>query len=83
MWDDVIFPGMSESVYAVLRATTDASGYRAKSFQLFGADFVITDSFIPYLIEINSIPGLNPSTSVIANLVPTLLEDIVKGTYFV
>lgn len=68
------------SVYTVVRATSDASSYRANTFQLFGADFVITDTFIPYLIEINSIPGLNPSTSVIANLVPSLLEDIVKGT---
>lgn len=79
MWDELIFPGMSESIYAVLQASTDASFYRAKSFQLFGADFVITENYIPYLIEINSIPGLNPSTSVIANLVPMLLRDIVKG----
>lgn len=70
---------MSESIYAVLQASTDASFYRPKSFQLFGADFVITENYIPYLIEVNSIPGLNPSTSVIANLVPMLLGDIVKG----
>lgn len=79
VWDNIIFPGMCDSVYAVLTATTDASRYRAKTFQLFGADFVITDNFIPHLIEINSMPGLNPSTSVIANLALTLLEDIVKG----
>ncbi|VVC38473.1 Tubulin-tyrosine ligase/Tubulin polyglutamylase [Cinara cedri] len=78
VWDDLIFPGMSESIYAVLQATTENSFYRPKSFQLFGADFVLTDSFIPYLIEINSIPGLNPSTSVIANLTPMLLGDIIK-----
>jgi len=71
---------MSESVYAVLQAAKDSSLYRHKTFQLFGADFLITDNFIPYLIEINSIPGLNPSTSVIANLAPMLLSDIVKGT---
>jgi len=73
---------MSESIYAVLQAATDTSFYRDKTFQLFGADFLITDNFIPYLIEINSIPGLNPSTSVIANLVPMLLRDIVKGIQF-
>lgn len=72
---------MSESIYAVLQAATDTSSYRGNTFQLFGADFLITDNFIPYLIEINSIPGLNPSTSVIANLVPMLLGDIVKGIY--
>ncbi|KAL5245423.1 hypothetical protein ACI65C_012833 [Semiaphis heraclei] len=80
VWDELIFPGMSESIYAVLQAATDTSFYRDKTFQLFGADFLITDNFIPYLIEINSIPGLNPSTSVIANLVPMLLRDIVKVT---
>ncbi|XP_060881988.1 tubulin glycylase 3A-like [Metopolophium dirhodum] len=80
VWDELIFPGMSESIYAVLQAAKDSSLYREKTFQLFGADFLITDNFIPYLIEINSIPGLNPSTSVIANLVPMLLGDIVKVT---
>lgn len=70
---------MSESVYAVLQAAKDSSLYREKTFQLFGADFLITDNFIPYLIEINSIPGLNPSSSVIANLAPMLIGDIMKG----
>ncbi|XP_025195685.1 tubulin glycylase 3A-like [Melanaphis sacchari] len=80
VWDELIFPGMSESIYAVLQAATDTMKYRDKTFQLFGADFLITENFIPYLIEINSTPGLNPSTSVIANLVPMLLNDIVKVT---
>lgn len=71
---------MCESVYAVLQAATYTTVYRDKTFQLFGADFLITENFIPYLIEINSTPGLNPSTSVIANLAPVLLSDIVKGT---
>jgi len=79
VWDELIFPGMSESIYAVLKATTDTPYYRNRTFQLFGADFVITDNYVPYLIEINSIPGLNPSTSVIANLASMLLEDIIKG----
>lgn len=82
VWDELIFPGMSESIYAVLQAATDTSSYRDNTFQLLGADFLITENFIPYLIEINSIPGLNPSTSVIANLVPKLLSDIVKGNLF-
>jgi len=82
VWEELIFPGMSESIYAVLQATTDTANYRDKTFQLFGADFLITENFIPYLIEINSTPGLNPSTSIIANLVPMLLNDIVKGMLF-
>ncbi|XP_015364911.1 PREDICTED: tubulin glycylase 3A-like [Diuraphis noxia] len=80
VWDELIFPGMCECVYAVLQAATDTTVYRDKTFQLFGADFLITENFIPYLIEINSTPGLNPSTSVIANLAPMLLSDIVKVT---
>ncbi|CAI6344638.1 unnamed protein product [Macrosiphum euphorbiae] len=80
VWDELIFPGMCESVYAVLQAATDTTIHRDKTFQLFGADFLITENFIPYLIEINSTPGLNPSTSVIANLAPVLLSDIVKVT---
>lgn len=71
---------MSESIYSVIEASKAESSYRPRTFQLFGADFVITDNFVPFLIEVNSIPGLNPSTSVIANLAPMLLGDIVKGT---
>jgi tubulin monoglycylase TTLL3/8 len=72
---------MSESVYAVMQAARDTMSYRENTFQLFGADFVITENFVPYLIEINSIPGLNPSTCVIANLAPMLLGDILKGKH--
>ncbi|XP_050527779.1 tubulin glycylase 3A-like [Daktulosphaira vitifoliae] len=78
VWDELIFPGMGESIYTVIKASQISSSYRKNTFQLFGADFVITDNFIPYLIEINSIPGLNPSTSIIANLSTILLKDIIK-----
>lgn len=82
VWEELIFPGMSQSVYTVIQAAAGTSFYRENTFQLFGADFVITDNYVPYLIEINSIPGLNPSTSIIANLAPMLLEDIIKGILY-
>lgn len=52
---------------------------RPNTFELFGADFMISEDFYPWLIEINSSPDLGNTTSVTARMCPQCLEDTVKG----
>lgn len=47
-------------------------------FELFGFDFLLDDNLNPYLIEINTNPALYTDTQVQKDLLPKLVEDIVK-----
>lgn len=62
-------------------ASQDTMDRRPNTFELYGADFMISEDFVPWLIEINSSPDLSPSTSVTARMCPQMLEDLVKGQF--
>jgi tubulin--tyrosine ligase like protein 10 len=47
-------------------------------FELFGFDFLLDDNLNPYLIEINTNPAIYTDTQVQKDLLPKLVEDIVK-----
>ncbi|XP_050543629.1 tubulin glycylase 3A-like [Daktulosphaira vitifoliae] len=78
-WDNLIYPKMCETLISVFQYSNMTVSNRF-SFQLLGADFVLTTSLEPWLIEINSNPGLNPTTSIISKIATRLLKDIVKGS---
>jgi hypothetical protein len=52
---------------------------RRNCFELFGADFMLGEDFSPWLIEINSCPCMQPTTSVTARMCSQCLEDVIKG----
>lgn len=51
---------------------------RENTAELLGYDFIIDKSFKTWLIEINCSPSMSYSTDVTKNLVPKVLEDVVK-----
>ncbi|KAL0273736.1 UNVERIFIED_CONTAM: hypothetical protein PYX00_006345 [Menopon gallinae] len=79
-WDKYIYPGMKEGFIGALLASQDTMERRKNCFELYGADFMISDTVTdgPWLIEINSNPAMDSSTSVTARMCPQVLEDIVK-----
>lgn len=81
MWSERIYPGMQKAVIGSLLACQDNMDRRPNTFELYGADFMITEDFYPWLIEINSSPDLAPSTSVTARLCPQCVEDTIRGEW--
>lgn len=79
MWTERIFPGMQRALIGTMLASQDTMDRRPNTFELYGADFMISEDFKPFLIEINASPDLGATTSVTARLCPQCLEDVIKG----
>jgi hypothetical protein len=48
------------------------------SFELFGYDFMVDDNQKVWLIEVNTNPCLELSSSLLSRLIPALVENVVK-----
>jgi len=59
-------------------AAQETAEPRKRSFELYGADFMLDEDLNPLLIEINQGPTLSISTAVTKDLVEQMLEDICK-----
>jgi len=53
---------------------------RKNCFEIFGYDFILDSNFNLYLIEINTNPGLEESSPLIAKLVPRMIDDALRLT---
>ena len=49
-------------------------------FEIFGFDFMIDEEYEPFLIEVNTNPGLEESSPLIKMLVPRMLDDALRLT---
>lgn len=47
-------------------------------FEMFGFDILIDDQLDPYLIEINTNPAMFTDTQVQKEMLPKLVDDVVK-----
>ncbi|XP_030761427.1 tubulin glycylase 3A-like isoform X2 [Sitophilus oryzae] len=77
-WNQVIFPGMRQSIICAMLASQDTMDRRPNTFEIYGADFILSEDFTPWLLEINCSPDLSFSTSVTSRLCPQCMEDIIK-----
>lgn len=78
-WNEVILPGIKQGIIGALLASQDEMIDRMNSFELYGADFLLTDDYTPILLEINMGPAMNPSTTITSDLCRRGLQDILKG----
>ncbi|XP_057329211.1 tubulin glycylase 3A-like isoform X1 [Microplitis mediator] len=77
-WDELIYPGMKQSLVGSLLASQEAMDRRKNSFELYGADFMVMEDFSVWLIEINSHPDMSYSTNVTTRLCKQVMEDTIK-----
>ncbi|KAJ8920803.1 hypothetical protein NQ315_004944 [Exocentrus adspersus] len=77
-WDNVIYPGMQQSIICAMLASQDTMDRRQNTFEIYGADFMLSEDFRPWLIEINCSPDLSFSTKVTSKLCSQCMEDIIK-----
>ena len=49
-------------------------------FEIFGYDFILDENYRPYLLEINTNPGLEISSPLISQLLPRMIDDAFKLT---
>ncbi|CAG5096461.1 Similar to TTLL3A: Tubulin glycylase 3A (Drosophila melanogaster) [Cotesia congregata] len=77
-WDELIYPGMKQSLVGSLLASQEAMDRRKNSFELYGADFMVMEDFSVWLIEINSHPDMSYSTTVTTRLCKQVMEDLIK-----
>ncbi|XP_072376802.1 uncharacterized protein [Diabrotica undecimpunctata] len=78
VYNKIIFPGMKECITAAVLTHYENMDQRQNTFELYGADFILTEDFKPWLLEINSNPALYGSTPITAKLCPRVLEDVIK-----
>ena len=53
---------------------------RNNCFEIFGYDFILDKNFQPFLLEINTNPGLEESSPLIEMLVPRMIDDAFRLT---
>jgi len=78
VWTEKIVPGMKQAILCSLLCTQEQIEQRKTAFELFGADFMITQDMQPWLLEINSSPSMARTTEATKVLVNAVLEDTIK-----
>ncbi|ELT93313.1 hypothetical protein CAPTEDRAFT_177724 [Capitella teleta] len=77
-WFELTVPGMKQAIISTLLCTQEFIETRKSAFELYGADFMMTDDMQPWLLEVNSSPSMSQSTRATEKLVDMVLEDTVK-----
>ncbi|CAL8086632.1 unnamed protein product [Calicophoron daubneyi] len=78
IWEEKLLVDMKRAIINALLCAQDDIEIRKNCFGLYGADFLFTEDYNVWLIEINASPCMAPSTSVTAKLTANVLEDTLK-----
>ncbi|XP_041433698.1 tubulin monoglycylase TTLL3 [Xenopus laevis] len=78
VWEDVMVPGIKKIIYQTMQVSQNKVTHRKNSFDIYGADFMFSENFNPWLIEINSRPDMSSPTAVTGVIFKSILEDTIK-----
>lgn len=82
VWFNQIYQGMKKNIVAAILSSLESIELTNNCFELYGCDFMLTEDFDVFLIEINLSPDMTPSTSVTKKICGDTFEDLVKGNFF-
>ena len=77
-----IFPEIIKIIWITAKASKNKINImeRKNCFEIFGYDFIIDTNYNPFLLEINTNPGLEESSPLIKMLVPRMIDDAFRLT---
>ena len=78
LWEEKIKPKIKELVITSLKSWPK-EGHRKYSFELLGFDILLDKQLNPYLLEINTNPGLHMLTDIVRPHHKNAQVDLLKG----
>ena len=77
-----LFPKLKQIILYTMKCAKNKINRRDRRlcFEIFGYDFMFDIDYKPYLLEINTNPGLEISSPLIQILIPRLIDDAFKLT---
>ncbi len=77
-----LFDRMCDIIKITMLAVKDKINIfnRQHSFEIFGYDFILDSDMNPYLLEVNTNPGLEESSALIKEIVPRMIDDALRLT---
>jgi tubulin monoglycylase TTLL3/8 len=78
VWKEELQEKIKKIVICSLESAKNGITQRKNSHELFGYDFMVDDQLNSWLIEVNSSPAMDYSTSITEKLVKEMSEDLIK-----
>lgn len=77
---DTLIPVMKSLILKSVLATRKLLDpqKRKSCFELFGYDFILDEDFNTWLIEVNTNPCIEESSSILKKLIPRMIDDMMK-----
>lgn len=78
VWEKSIYPEIKRSLRKISHSIAHHTELTAGRFEIFGCDWIITEDYVPYLLEINRPPCLGIYSPVSVSVCGKICEDLVK-----